>query len=93
MQRNPVSKQNKTKTKNQTKTKQNKNPLSQCLPSIQSPGLDPPELHKPGCREYTSAIPLLRRWRQEDQEFKATHGYTVSVKPACLTRDPLSKLK
>jgi hypothetical protein len=31
---------------------------------------------------HTSGIPAPAKWRQEDQEFKASLGYTLTLRPA-----------
>lgn len=40
---------------------------------------------------YTSAIPALKKWRQENEEFKVAMSYTPSLKPTSTTRDSPSK--
>lgn len=38
-------------------------------------------------------ISRFRRWRQEGQEFKANLSCILSSRPACATRDPVSKTR
>lgn len=40
---------------------------------------------------HTSLFPVLRKWRQEGQEFKSVFGYISSLKPSWATKDSVSK--
>lgn len=42
---------------------------------------------------HTPGTPEFRRWNQEDRGFKIILGYTVSLRLACTTWDPVSKRK
>lgn len=62
--------------------------LVQCLPSMQD-ALDLiPKTTYTECL-FTALIPALRRWRQEEEEFKVTLGYMTSSKPAEHLQGPL----
>lgn len=54
--------------------------LEHCLPGLhEAPCLIPNSINKIWCR--VPVIPTLRKWRQENQEFKVVLGYTFSFWP------------
>lgn len=62
--------------------------LVQCLPSMQDALDFIPKTTYTECL-FTPLIPALRRWRQEEEEFKVTLGYLTSSKPAEHLQGPL----
>lgn len=55
--------------------------LAGCLTRVGGAGVPNPAPHILGMMEQP-IIPTLRRWTQEDQEFKVICGYIASLRPA-----------
>lgn len=67
-------------------------PLAECSPSMHRPGFYP-QHHINCARWYSSLIPALRGWRQEDQELKVILGDVGGFRLAWAIRDPVSTNK